>query len=246
MIVVMRRIAAILLLARLGLAVELRSGESILDRSVESTGKTEVLAQIKNSIMRGTARYVISGHALNASIVMTWEKGKLYSIGQFATAAFESGCDGPVAWSNDSLNGPKILRGNDGLYCKRAAELGSTFDWRKVFREARTLGSQVVNGKPAWKVEMFARDGGPPDFYLFDRDSGLMVGYSGATYSMAVGDYRSVDGIMTPFTMEESVNGSAIYIRLNTVMYNQPLPQNQFDLPLPVKHLIAARTPVPR
>ena len=116
--------------------------------------------------------------------------------------------------------------------------------WREFYTSAKTLGSEDVNGKPAWKVEMMPKEGKPETMY-FDKESGLLV-RSSEVVAMAMGDipveselsdYRTVEGIKTPFTMTQKAMGQVMVMHFEKVSFNSEIPGDRFDLPATVKAL---------
>jgi hypothetical protein len=160
----------------------------------------------------------------------------------------EEGYDGEIAWENSALQGPRVLEGDEKIEVKHAATLSLITSWRDVYKDAQTVGSEDIDGKPAWKVEMTPKEGRPETFY-FDRDSGLLVRIA-AVFSSPLGsiqtestmsDFRPVDGILTPFTLTEKAMSQNIVMRFRSVAYNVSLPKDRFALPEGVKTLAARR-----
>jgi hypothetical protein len=154
----------------------------------------------------------------------------------------EEGFDGETAWEDSALEGPRLLEGDEKAAAKRAATLALITSWREVYKEARTNGESDVDGKPAWKVEMMPKEGKPETFF-FDKASGLLVRIA-AVLSTALGDiateatmsdFRSVDGILTPFAITEKAMSQNILMRFGKIAYNAEIPNDRFELPASVK-----------
>jgi hypothetical protein len=162
----------------------------------------------------------------------------------------EEGFDGKVAWESNSIQGARIKEGEERALVARASRLSILDIWREFYTSAKTVGSEDVNGKPAWKVEMTPKEGKPETLY-FDKESGLMV-RSTQTVTMAmavtmamgeipveseVSDYRVVDGIKTAFTMTQKAMGQVMVMHFDKVTYNAEIPPDRFDLPAAVQAL---------
>jgi len=242
-----RFVVALGIVASFSVAADTPSGESLIERYIDRSGGTEAYAKAKNMAMNGT----VEMPALNITgTVAIFEEGeKSYTAMEFAgIGKIEQGFDGETAWENSALQGPRILEGDEKLSAKRAATLSLITSWRDVYKDAHTLGAEDIDGKPAWKVEMTPKEGKPETFY-FDRDSGLLVRIS-AVFSTAMGnistestmsDFRSIDGILTPFAMTEKAMSQNIVMRFKTIDYNVTLAKDRFDLPAPVKALAARK-----
>jgi hypothetical protein len=110
------------------------------------------------------------------------------------------------------------------------------------------VGSEDVEGKPAWKVEMTPKEGKPETFY-FDKETMLLVRTTATITTplgeipvdALMGDYRAVDGIQTPFTLTQKAMSQVIVMKFDKVQYNARIAADRFDLPPAVKALAAKR-----
>jgi hypothetical protein len=120
--------------------------------------------------------------------------------------------------------------------------------WKTIYKNARTLGEDSIDGSAAWKVEMTPNQGKPETFY-FDKDSGLLLRISMTLTtplgeiptSVTMSDYRAVSGIQTPSTMTEDAMNQSIVMHFDKIVYNATLPSGQFDPPPDVKALLDKR-----
>lgn len=227
----------------LSIAADMPSGESLLQRYIDKSGGAEAYAKAKNMALSGTVE--MAAQNIKGTVSIFEEGEKSYTSMDFAgIGKIEGGFDGETAWENSALAGPRVLEGDEKIDAKRAATLSLITAWRDVYKDAHTLGSEDIDGKPAWKVEMTPKEGKPETFF-FDKDSGLLVRIS-AVHSTPLGDiaaestmsdFRPVDGILTPFMLTERAMSQNIVMRFNSVAYNVTLPKDRFDLPAPVKAL---------
>jgi hypothetical protein len=156
----------------------------------------------------------------------------------------EEGFDGSVAWEMNALQGARIKEGEERAQVARASKISVLDAWREMYKEAKTVGSEDVNGKPAWKIEMTPREGRPEVFY-FDKDSMMLVRVS-SIVATALGDipvetemsdYRPVNGVETPFEMTQKAMSQTMVMHFARVQYNAPIPPGRFELPAAVKAL---------
>ena len=233
--------------ASLLMAADMPSGESLLQRYIDRSGGAEAYAKAKNMAMTGTVE--MPAQNISGTVAIFEEGEKSYTSMEFAgIGQIEGGFDGETAWENSALQGPRILQGDEMIEAKRAARLSQITAWHDVYKEARTVGSEDLDGKPAWKVEMTPKEGKPETFF-FDRDSGLLVRTS-AVHSTPLGDipaesimsdFRSIDGILTPFALTEKAMSQTIVMRFRNISYNVSLPKDRFDLPAPVQALASRK-----
>jgi hypothetical protein len=238
---VSRFFALLTIAASLSFAADAPSAESLLQRSIDKSGGAEAYAKAKNMAMSGTVE--MPAQNITGTIATFEEGEKSYTAMDFAgIGKIEGGFDGETAWENSALQGPRILDGEEKVEAERAARLSLLSDWRELYKSARTIGSENIDGKPAWKVEMTPKEGKPETFY-FDRDSGLLVRIAAVrttplgdiSTESTMSDFRSVNGILTPFTQTETAMSQKIVTHFKDVSYNVPLPKDRFDLPAAVK-----------
>ena len=237
------RLAACLLAAPLLFAADLPSGEKILALSLEKSGGAEAFARVKSATLTGTVE--MAGHNITGPFTLYQKDGKSYTAIELpGIGKVEEGFDGAVAWENNSLQGARIKEGEERALVARASRTSILDSWRDFYTGAKTVGSENINGKPAWKVEMTPKEGKPETMY-FDKESGLLV-RSSQVVAMAMGeipveselsDYRIVDGIKTAFTTTQKAMGQVMIMHLDKVRFNAEIPGGQFDLPAQVKAL---------
>jgi hypothetical protein len=240
-------VAASLTLISPAMGADMPSGESLLQRYIDRSGGEAAYAKAKNVTMSGTVE--MPAQNISGTVAIFEEGEKNYTVMEFAgIGKIEEGFDGETAWQNSALTGPRILAGEERLEAKRAATLSRITAWREVYKEARTVGSEDLDGKPAWRVEMTPKEGKPETFF-FDRDSGLLVRTS-AVHTTALGDiaadstmsdFRSIDGILTPFALTEKAMSQTIVMRFKSVSYNVSVSADRFDLPAAVKDLASKK-----
>ena len=240
-------LAIFLVAAPLALAADMPSGESLLQRYIDRSGGAEAYAKAKNMAMTGIVE--MAAQHISGTVAIYQEGEKSYTAMDFAgIGKIEEGFDGEVAWENSALQGPRVLDGDEKISAKRAASLSLITSWRDVYKEAQTVASEDIDGKPAWKVEMTPKEGKPETFY-FDRDSGMLVRIA-AVFSTPLGDistdstmsdFRAIDGILTPFTLTEKAMSQNVVMKFRNISYNVTLPKDRFDLPDAVKAALAKK-----
>ncbi|HEX4136536.1 MAG TPA: hypothetical protein VHY84_18125 [Bryobacteraceae bacterium] len=228
-------------------AADMPSGASLVQRYIDRSGGAQAWAKAGNMTMSGTVE--MAGQNISGTVTIAQQGEKSYTVMEFAgIGKIEEGYDGTTAWQNSALQGPRILEGDEKVEVKRASTLSRITDWRQVYKEARTIGSDDLDGKPVWKVEMVAKEGKPETFY-FEKDSGLLVRITGVhttelgdiASDAVMSDFRAVDGILTPFAQTEKAMNQTIMLHFNKVSYNDSLPPGRFDLPADIKALAAKK-----
>ncbi len=194
--------------------------------------------------MRGTVDLV--GHNLAGTVVIDEQGEKSYSAIELpGIGKIEEGYDGSTAWESSAIQGTRIKEGDEKAAVERSSSFRVLTHWKQYYRSIQNAGTADVDGKAAWKLEMTPKQGKVETLY-FDKDSGFLVRME-QTVSTPLGDiptavdfadYRAVEGIQTPFTINQKAAGQTIAIKLDAVTYKADIPAARFDLPPAVRELM--------
>jgi outer membrane lipoprotein-sorting protein len=238
------RFLTFLLLSSLAFAADLPTAESILARSLAKSGGAAAHAKVKGAIMTGKVEIV--GHNISGPVQVFQQGDKNYTVIELpGVGKVEEGYDGETAWEVNALSGPRIKDGEEKNATVRASRLDLLTAWKDLYKEARTVGEENLDGKPAWKVQLTPNDGGKPETLYFDKTSALLVRMS-QTIPTALGeipveaelsDYRSVAGVLTPFSMTQKAMSQVMTMRFDKVQWNPAIPPDRFDLPPAIRAL---------
>jgi zinc protease len=240
------------LLTPLLFAADLPSADKLLQLSLERSGGAQALARAKNAVMTGTVE--MAGHNISGPVELYQDGSKSYTVINLpGIGKVEEGFDGETAWEMNALQGARIKDGEEKAAIERSSKISLLSSWRDYYKQGKTVGSEDVEGKPAWKVEMTPKEGKPEMFY-FDKDTMLLVRTTATVATplgeipveAMMGDYRVVDGIKTPFTMTEKAMSQVIVMKFDKVQYNVPIAADRFALPPAVKALAAKRKQSPQ
>jgi hypothetical protein len=231
--------------ASLAGAADLPPGDSLLARCLMKSGGAEAYAKVKSATMTG--RVEIVGRNITGPVSVFQQGDKTYTVIELpGIGKVEEGFDGTTAWETNALQGPRIKDGEEKAATVRASRLNLMGSWREYYKDARTVGEEDVEGKPAWKVELTPKEGKPETFF-FDKASAMLVRIT-QTVSSAMGeipvdvslsDYRPVGGIETPFTIIQKAMSQVMAMHFEKVEWNPVLPASRFDPPATVQALIA-------
>jgi len=235
------------LLAPLLFAADLPSADKLLQLSLERSGGALALAKAKNAVMTGTVE--MAGHNITGPVELYQDGSKSYTVIDLpGIGKVEEGFDGETAWEMNALQGARIKDGDEKAAIERSSKISLLSSWHDYYKQGKTVGSEDVEGKPAWKVEMTPKEGKPETFY-FDKNTMLLVRTTATIATplgeipvdALMGDYRVVDGIQTPFTLTQKAMSQVIVMKFDKVQYNAPIAADRFDLPPAVKALAAKR-----
>lgn len=127
--------------------------------------------------------------------------------------------DGQSGWQVMPLMGksdPEPLTGDDLKEAAQDADIdGPLIDYKAKGHQVELAGQEDVGGSPAYKLKVTLKSG-DVEYRYIDAKSYLEVKQSAkrtsrgneAMVEETLGDYRSVDGIMFPYSLESSAQGS--------------------------------------
>lgn len=154
--------------------------------------------------------------------------------------------DGKTGWKLVSLTGNKnaeALSGDDLRDAQDEADFdGPLVDYQQKGNVVQLVGREDVEGASAYKLKITLRNGDVIYDYV-DADSFLEIkeiSIRGATgeseTETTAGDYKPVQDVMFPFTVESAQKESTekVHINIEKIVVNVPLDDSRFTMPRPI------------
>ena len=155
-------------------AADLKTGEAVLDNYVEVTGGADAWAKVHSMMMKGSMSMPAMG-IKGAVTIYAAEPNKLAMATDLgAVGKVVEGSDGTNAWTFSSMQGPQLKKGEELSDSLRGAFFHKENEWRTIYSSAEIVGTEDVDGKPAYKVTLTPKAGKPETQY-YDKASGLLV-----------------------------------------------------------------------
>ena len=227
-------------------ADDLPKAETLLDKYIEATGGKAAYEKHHSEISKSTMEAMGMKGGLTSYLQ---EPDKSYSeIDLAGMGKMRDGTDGKVYWSLSSMMGPHLKDGGEMAQAMTMERLNSELHWREMFKDAKTTGTDTVEGKPCYKVVLTPAEGSPLT-ECFDTQSGLMVKMS-LTAQGPFGeqqaefyptDYRKEDGVLMPHKVKQSAMGQEITLTIDSISFNPEIPKDRFELPDEIKALAAKK-----
>jgi len=228
---------------------KLPRAEDILDREAEAVGGNKAHEKVKTVVTK--MKMKISGQDMEIGVVI-YHAGPNKQYKEFTREGYgkmEIVVDGAAAWVKDSITGARFLKGAEKAQAFRdAEEFDKLFrrvgNWRKEYKQVRTLAEEKVEGKPAYKVHMTTQKGEVVIGY-YDKKSGLLVREEKDIQSPQgkehviefYSDYRKVGGMVRPFTLRLVQGNVEVSITIDRLEHNVDIPQKPFTQPAELKKL---------
>jgi outer membrane lipoprotein-sorting protein len=210
------------------------SVDDIVARSVEARGGMEKIKSVESMRMSGSA---LLNDQIQAAVRIISKRPNLTRLemdvnGMTLVQAF----DGKTAWGLNPFvpgQGPQAAPENQSRELREHTDMdGLLVDYKAKGRTVELDGAEDVAGSPAWKLKVTLKDGGA-DYVYLDTKSFLMVKSASEHVGVTVllGDYRTVDGLVLPFRIEQSAGPGSVKMTLSRIETNVAVDDSQFRMP---------------
>ncbi|MBI3844688.1 MAG: GyrI-like domain-containing protein [Planctomycetes bacterium] len=225
-----------------GQDASLPRAETILDKLEAKIGDASTRKAVKTLAVKGTL-----------SMKDTWAKGTFeedfldaehlkFTINFPGMGAMTMGRVGATTWTTDAAMGASVKDGNDGAAAQRMFAVAQRAPWRSMYESAETVGKTDVEGRPHFEIRMKARDGKVESWfvdcetYVLSRfDLSLPDPMGGAIpMQFLYSDWKSVGGVLYPFTRKQKVMSMEIGFLVESVTPNAPVTSEQVAPPADV------------
>ena len=236
-------IAASLAILVVVLPVTAEELDDVLAMNYQARGGLEKIKSVESA--RITGKMTMGGGQMQAPFVWEWKRpDKLrmeFSLqGMTGIQAF----DGSTGWSVMPFTGstePQEMPQSEVKELKSQADFeGELVDWRDKGHQLELLGKETVEGTEAWAIEVTKADGDVVTVYL-DAEYYLEIKQKGSRevrgqeieFETSVGDYKDVDGLMVPHSMEVQAVGMPMsqIVTFERVELDVPIDDERFTMP---------------
>lgn len=222
---------------------KLPKAEDLLDKYVQATGGKGAQEKVKSRVTKGTMS--LQGITGKLTIYQKAPNLMLMEVELPGLGAIKSGTDGKIVWEVNPIKGAEIHKGAKAEELLRSADIAGDVNWRKHFKEVKTVEEVEINGKPAYEVQLTSTSGVKQTRY-FDKESGLLVRMKNHIDSPMgelevvsdVSDYKKFGELLYATKIRQSVLGQTIELRVTDVEHNVNIPAERFALPKEVKDLL--------
>jgi outer membrane lipoprotein-sorting protein len=238
--------AVVLSLTLARAADDLPKAENILDKYVEATGGKAAYQKHHSTVSKGT--FELAAMSLKGPITIYHaEPNKILSEIDLGSSIgkMRDGSDGTVYWSFFAMMGPHVKEGPEKAQAEISARYNAEVNWRDLYKEVKTVGTDTVDGKDCYKVQLTPSAGGPIT-QCYDKESGLVVKMT-MTAQTPMGeqtgdsfftDYRKEGNILMAHKIKESGAGQEVTISIDSVTFDSDIPADTFALPDEIKALL--------
>ncbi|MGA3041503.1 MAG: DUF620 domain-containing protein [Bryobacteraceae bacterium] len=235
--------AVVLSLTLARAADDLPKAETILDKYIEATGGKAAYEKHHTEIAKATLSMAGFKGALTS--YRAEPDKSLDEIDLGGMGKMRQGSDGKVFWSLSAMTGAHVMEGPEKAQAEFSTRFNAELHWREMFKEVKTVGTDTVDGKDCYKVQMTPAEGSPIT-QCYDKESGLLVKMTmtqqGPTGELPMesfaSDYRKEGDILMPHKIKQSAAGQEMVLTFESVTFNGDIPADKFALPDEIKALV--------
>jgi len=216
-----------------------RSAKDILSDYQKTIGDESSWKHHKTAIIKRELT-IKAMHFTGSETLRVTKGGKLISESMLpGIGAGRMGTNGKVGWSEDPINGLRILKGEE------AEELALAAAWNPEWRLLSLYKSATVVPPPdeakgaAWECIEFAKSAGKPTTVCFDAVTHLRVLEKSVKYTPGgempyvsrYADWRKVDNVLVWHQEELIVGPITMEAKIVELTFDKPIPAKDFELP---------------
>lgn len=223
---------------------DLPAADEVFARYVEAVGGAAALQTKKAMTSKGSFEVVGMGvggflETYRAVPNLQYDRVEIEGLG-----VQEQGFDGEVAWESSTILGPNVLEGERLDLARLDAEFFPELHHERLYDSITTVARTDFADTPCHQI-LAVTAGGHERHLYFAEESGLLLGMrenrvtemGAVDVEVRVGDYRTVDDVLVPTTMETRVLGQTQRFTIESTTFEDIDPA-RFELPEDVKVLL--------
>jgi len=238
----MRLVKTLAVLALVTAPLAAETLDDVLAKHWEALGGKDKIAAVSSAKM--VAKQVFGPQEVPATI--TWKRPDKVRMeftlqGMTGIQAY----DGATAWMVMPFlgkNDPEEMTGDDLKDIIEQADLieGPLYNWKEKGHTVEFLGEDTIEGTPAWKLKLTRKNGDESTIWL-DKDAYIEIKSEGKRkrgdqemeLETTFGDYKEVDGLLFPFSIESKPKGApqGATITVESIELNPTLDDGSFAMP---------------
>jgi outer membrane lipoprotein-sorting protein len=214
--------------------------DELIKKNLDAKGGVQKVKAIKS--VKLTAKIIQQG--LEIPLVIQQKRPRFVRVdvtfqGKSQTMAY----DGESGWKTDPFQGnpdPEKIAGDDLKEAEEQADLdGALVDYKEKGHKVELAGKEDMEGTPVYKLKLTLKNGDVRNIYL-DAENylELKVNLKRKTpggeieVDQYVGNYKPVNGVMFPFSIETKVKGqTANQITIDKIEMDVAIDDSLFKMP---------------
>jgi hypothetical protein len=215
--------------------------QEVLKNHYETIGMDK-LHQVNNMVTKGSINQM--GMDMTYTVTIT-RSGKMYLEVPIQGMTMIRAYDGQVAWMTAPWTGssdPIVLGEFETKAMKTQVDIdGMLYDYEAKGYTVEFLGKEDMDGTPVYVIKLTDTSGDVYTYYIDAENFVILKAKSLLNYQGSkiegetfMSNYKPVDGIIMPFSMESKMNGQLqSVITVNEYLFNQEVNDSIFIKPEP-------------
>lgn len=218
----------------------------LIDKYIAAVGGKPAILAHKSQRVKGT--FEVPAQGMTGEYELLAARPNLMSMKMNIPGVGEitSGYDGTVAWSNNPMQGPRVMTGKELDALKESGPDAELRD-PSVLASAETVEKTTMAGQSCYKVKLVWKSG-RTTFDCYNVDNGLLVAQSASQESpmgtievqTTLSDYKDFGGVKRAATRMQEMMGMQQIMTIKSIEYDV-VPSTAFELPKEIKALVAKK-----
>ena len=215
------------------------SVDQILAKYAQALGGQAAYEKVTTRTMKGTVE-IPDDNVTGTALVVAKAPGSFrLTMDIPGWGVVETVLDGGNGWEKNPDSGMHAMSRTDLAVAQRDHSFYREVRLKELYSKMETAGADKVEGHAVYVVEATPAAGSAEKLY-FDAESGLLVkrDFERVTledgivqYEMLMRDYREVDGLKLPFTIEQRAPDNTMIFKFAEITNNRPLADTAFAKP---------------
>lgn len=226
-------------------AANLPTGSEVIASFIKATGGREAYERLTSRRSVGKVEMAAMGLSGTISIDHAKPNKMKFVMDLGGMGGAEQATDGVDVWSNSAAMGPAISQGDERDQFLQQATFNAELRFDDMYSDITTVGTETVEGKECFKVELTPRRGGSKETRFYDKNTGLLVMVRTVAKTpmgdipseSILDDWRELDGVKVPHVMRLRQMGQELVVRFEKIEHNVTFADGHFAMPDEVKKL---------
>lgn len=210
----------------------------IFDKYVEAMGGKAAIEKLTSRLSRGTFDIPAMGASGSLTSYAKAPNKVSMAIDIPGFGVVQQAFDGTVAWGNNPMTGLTVSSGAALASAKRDSVFHRELKLKEQYKKVEVKAKQKIGDKDVYLVEATPDEGNVEKWY-FDVTTGLLQRVDAerespqgsAVVESTFKDYREVDGVKIPFTIEQVMPAMTIIVKFDEVKHNVDIEDAKFTKP---------------
>lgn len=230
----------------------LPSGREALERYVEKTGGRAAYEKVSARVVSGFMEMPALGMKAPYTLMQAAPNKYRMTIEIPGAGKSEQGSNGTTAWAMDSIQGPRLVEGEEAAQMGRSMAFNAELEPEKHWKGMETVGIEAVQGRPTYKV-MLTPASGTATAHFYDVESGLLVKslviaktpMGDVPAESTIGEYKAFDGIMISTLQVQSLGMVEVRMTIEKMEHPEKVADEVLALPPEIRALVEKKAAAP-